>query len=218
MTQGIGQYVTVLQIKAHLSALTTSDDAILEDICEGVNQWMEGRLGRSFAKDTAASYLFDGYTAYTSRNDFGLWLKAPNVLPIPNGIQAISLLEVAVYTGGAFSTVTAGTYFLRPAAQDRQPPGSPATELWLSNMTGQLWYPPGMENIRVTGTFGWATIPADLTSLATDVAINGYRGRSSSGGDVGQFGMDNDRTFDRFLSREDRRTLDRYAVPKPLVG
>ena len=91
MTQGIGQYVTVLQIKAHLSALTTSDDAILEDICEGVNQWMEGRLGRSFAKDTAASYLFDGYTAYTSRNDFGLWLKAPNVLPIPNGIQAISL-------------------------------------------------------------------------------------------------------------------------------
>ena len=60
MTQGIGQYVTVLQIKAHLSALTTSDDAILEDICEGVNQWMEGRLGRSFAKDTAASYLFDG--------------------------------------------------------------------------------------------------------------------------------------------------------------
>ena len=217
MTQGIGQYVSVLQVKAHISLTSTSDDAILEDICEGVNQWLEGRLGRSFAKDTAVSYTFDGDAAlpYTRRGYGG---TLPRVLPIPMGIQAITMLEMASITGGAFQTVTAGTYFLRPSVQDRQPPGAPATELWLSDVTGSLFFWKGFDNIRVTGTFGWPAIPADLTSLATDVAINGYRGRSQSGGDVGQFGVDAERTFDRFLSREDRLTLARYAISKPMVG
>lgn len=183
---------------------TRNDEDIL-DLISDVTSWVQSTTGRSFAPDPTTVYTFDGFDA----------LEGGRMLPVPRGIQSVSLLEVALYTGAAWVTVPAGDYFLRPDLSQRDP-GWPATELWMSNIpsSGNTTpvFPPGFANIRVTGVFGWASIPGDIHDVTLNLVISSFRTRSAGGTETVRVGMSGERTYDRQLSYKDSRTIARYTI------
>ena len=199
-----GTYATLTNLKLRLGITDTTDDALLQLQCDWANQGIESYTSRIFASSTG-TYLYNG----TGTGENGRYL------PIDTGVQSISLLRCAFYTGGSFLTIPATDYFILPAIQDRAS-GWPGTELWMTDVPSSGNPSPvfsyGIANIEVTGTFGWAHAPDDIINVALNVAVAEWRGRSSQGGDTFTAGIDGERTFTRYLSSEDMHTLNRYKV------
>lgn len=205
-----GTYATKADLKVRLSITDTTDDTLLQSICDWANAGIESFTKRVLAPITYTAALFDGYDA----------VENGRCLMIPRGIRTISSLQVAPNTGGTFTTVASGDYFIQPNDQERDP-GWPGTELWLSDIpSGATSLPiflPGFSNIRITGTGGWAAQPDDVIDVALNVAVAKWRGRSAIGGDTFSTGTDGERTFTRYLSYEDKATLSRYMLRQPVV-
>jgi hypothetical protein len=201
----IGAYATASLVKARLFAAgvtDTADDTLIGTICDQVNQFIEGPAGaqRVLAPITSAIYLFDGDNS--------------NYLIYPPGIRAVSLLEIADYTGGAFTTVTSTEYFLRPLAQDRDSPQHPATQVWLGDQGTYRYFRLGWANVRITMTTGWAAIPDDITDVALTTAVRAWHARQSGQADI----IGNDDTgaplVSRYVAPHHRGILAAY---RPLV-
>ena len=175
MTTAIGTYATTATVKARLLAsgvTDTADDTLIGTICDQVNQFIEGPAGsqRVLAPIASAVYLFDG--------------DLTNCIVYPPGIRAISLLEIADYTGGTFTTVTATEYFLRPLAQDRDSPQHPATQIWLGDRGTYLYFRRGWANVRVTMTTGFEAMPDDVIDVALTTAVRAWHARQSGQADI----------------------------------
>jgi hypothetical protein len=201
----IGTYAELANVKARLNIADVADDAFLQRVCDQVNQTVETKTGRILAPIAQVAYTFDGADA----------IEGGRLLPIPIGIRAIAQLEIALYTGAAFSIIPATDYFLRPTPQERDP-GWPATELWLTDLPSANnpvpFFPPGFANVRVTATWGWPAEPDDIIELAESLAVRRWQARQSGQNDqVGtdQFG---EQTISRLLSRDDWHTLMKYAI------
>ena len=180
---------------------TAQDENILEWLSQ-VSAYIHSVTGRKFTPDTSTIYTFDGHSA----------VRGGRILPIPNGIRSCSLLEVAINTGAAFSTIASGDYFLRPLAQERTQ-GWPATRIEMTDIQSggnTAYFYPGYANVRVTGTFGWLAVPSDIQGIALTLLVSAARERSSGGGDSVTVGLGGERTFERSLSYRDRETLNRY--------
>ena len=200
-----GLYTNLTDLKRRLGITDATDDAELLAITGYVNQGIETHTGRALASTTLTNALFDGYDA----------MEGGRCLAFPWGIRTISLLEVATYTGGTFSTIAAADIFLRPVPTARDS-GWPPTEIWISDVptssTSVPYFPPGYANVRITGTGGWAAMPEDAMNVGYNVAVGIWRGRSASGGDTFTTGQDGSRTFTRYLSEEDKLILNRYRL------
>jgi hypothetical protein len=81
----------------------------------------------------------------------------------------------------------------------------------LSDVGSSTFY-PGFANVRLTGTFGWAAIPADISAIALTLAVSAARERGAGGGDSVTIGIGGERTFERALSYKDRMTLEKYRL------
>src|SRR5690348_16861094 len=103
MATAIGSYATAAALKARMNITDTTDDTVLGLICDQVNAYIEGpqACGRAIAPISSAVYTFDG--------------DGSTCLYYPKGIRAVSLLEVAYYTSGAYTTLDSSQYFLRPS-------------------------------------------------------------------------------------------------------
>jgi len=194
----VGRYVTVADLKLRLGRPGTTDDALLDQICDETNQWIESYTGRVLAPVASAVYLFDGYA-----------LESPYVLPLGRlGAREVTLLETGS-DGVTFSTVTATSYALRPLAQDRALAGEPARYIWMIDRTA---LPRGYANIRVTMTAGFEAVPADVRSVAIAIATRAWHGRQSGQADV----IGNDTTgaplVSKIVAPELKATLDRYRA------
>jgi hypothetical protein len=200
MASAYVQYCTLTQLKNRLGGtISAASDAVLTEIIEETSQWIESYTGRVLGPVASATYTFDGggpdnpdiYTLDLS------WL----------GVRAVTLLETATTTGGAFSTVSASNYYLRPL---NPPAGEPFQRIELYN---QYFY-SGYGTIRVTMTAGFAAIPDDVRSVALAIATRAWHGRQSGQADV----VGNDETgspiVTRIVAPELKRTLDRY---KPVL-
>ena len=135
---------------------------------------------------------------------------------MPNGIHSISLLRVALYTGGPFSTVPSSDYFIRPVSQKRDQ-GWPGTELWMTNVPSATnttpTFAPGFANIEITGAAGWLAIPDEIASIALNLVTTLYRRRGTGGGnDTVNVGPDGTRTISLLLDSSDWRTINRYSI------
>ena len=205
MPTATGLYTNLTELKIRLGITDSTDDAQLTSITGYVNQGIESHTGRALASTTMTNALFDGYSA----------LENGRLLLFPRGVRSVSSVEVATYTGGTFTTVATSDVFIRPTAQERDP-GWPGTELWMtdipSSSTSVPYFPPGFANIRISGTGGWAAMPDDAINVGYNIAVGIWRGRSAQGGDTFAIGPDGQRTFNRYLSEEDRMTLDRYRI------
>lgn len=155
-------------------------------------------------------YLFDGSDA----------LEGGHLLPVPNGIVAMTSLEVAFYTGGAFYAIPATDWFLRPLPLDREP-GWPATELWMtdipsSNNPAPLFYTTnfgygGFATLRALMSAGWPAIPDAITGLAEKLVVALYRAKAAGGGGQVIVGTDGTRTIERAMDGQDWRLINGYT-------
>ncbi len=166
MATAIGAYATAATLQALIGGNQTFDGAdttLMGLICDRVNAYIEQVTGRVIAPVGSAAYLLDG--------------DGSDRLYFPQGIRAVSLLEVSTTTGGTFVTVTGS--LLRPAAHDRSP-AWPATWLLLPvSATPYRWFPKGYDTVRMTATTGFAAIPDDVTNLALVVAQRWWNARQS---------------------------------------
>lgn len=202
MATATGAYATASLLQGLIGGNQTFDSAdttLMGLICDRVNAYIEQITGRVIAPVASAAVLLDG--------------NGTGRLYFPRGIRAVTLLEIAEYTGGSFTTETSTNYFLRPAAHSRTP-AWPATWLVLSDRSTQhRAFPVGMDNVRMTATTGFDAIPDDVTNLALAVAQRWWNSRQSGyqlAGDVDEQGRP---VAARFFQLPDYQTLNAYKLP-----
>lgn len=207
MTTAIGSYATLAGLKLRLfndGTTATANDTVLSSICDQVNAYIEGpeACGRVIAPVTSAAYLFDG--------------DGSRVLRYDKGIRAVSLLEVAQMTNGAYQTVPSTDYRVRPATQNRAP-GWPGGRIEMVDIpAGSMGYFPfGYDTVRVTMTTGWDAIPDDVTDVALTAATRAWTSVQAGQSDiVGSDDMGHP-LISRFFSSRDMGTLRAYSVNIP---
>lgn len=204
MPTAIGSYVTSTLLKQRANITDTTDDTVLGLVCDQVNQFVEGTTGRVLAPVSSVARTFDG----TGTRCLRVW----------QGVRAISLLELASYTGGSFTTIVAGDYFIRPET-DKLAPGFVGTEVWLSDYptSGFLVFPRGLGTVRVTATWGPAAIPDDIAEVAAVIAMRAWHAVQAGQADVVGTDEMGRPLVSRFVSGRDRDTLRRYTVADMLA-
>lgn len=204
MTTAIGTYATAALLKARAGIADTTDDTELGKVCDQVNAYIESpaACGRVIAPITSAAITLDG--------------DGTPCLRYPLGIRAVSLLEVAQYTGAAFATVPSTDYFLRPGPAELMP-GWPYTRVELTDRPTGSWsvFPRGYNTVRMTATTGWAAIPDEITDVALTAATRAWHGVQNGQAEiVGTDDMGRP-LVSRFFSLRDMATLRAYSVNLP---
>lgn len=200
MTVAAGTYVSLTALQQRtVGTADTTDSALQQTIVDQVNTYIEVMTGRVIAPIASGTVTFDVETP-------------TRVLYVKEGIRAITSLEVADYTGAAYGTVASTDYFLRPLSPR---PGWPYTELWLSDVpTGSYThFPAGFNTVRLVGTRGWAEVPEDIEDVAITMAVRAWHAREAGQQDIVGTDEMGRPLVSRFLSRRDRETLYRYAIP-----
>jgi hypothetical protein len=197
-----GQICSLYDVKQRLGidpSVTSSDEDILELIA-AVTVEVESITGRDF-------------TGYRSDVTWRTHTRWGRVLWIPKGIQSVTTLGIATIdqpeSGGTYTTVTAGTYYLDPPQFDRDP-GWPATRIVML-MTATPFYGASF-GAQITGRPGWAEVPANIARIGATAVVSQFL---TKGNDTARsvIGPDGRTTILRDISPADRETLMRYAVP-----
>lgn len=196
MATAIGTYVTLANLKTRLGITAATDDALLTQIVDETNQWIESYTGRVLAPIGSTTYLFDGYG-----------LSTPYLISLGRlGARAVTLLESGT-DGVSFSTIGATRYLLLPRAQDRALSGEPG---YYIHMTDGYRLPYGYGNIRITMTAGFEAIPDDVRGVAIAIATRAWHGRQSGQTDIVGSDLTGEPIVTKIVAPEFKRTLDRY--------
>jgi hypothetical protein len=199
------QLCTTAQVKARVfpAGITdTADDTLISELIDQVSAWMESYTGRAFIAETGATYYLDGPGTY--------------VLQLPRGVRSLTYVGTAISdqpdTGGTYTSIPPADILLRPAAMDL-PLGWPPTELRISRASTVIARWPSVQNgVKLTGNFGFATVPKDIEAVAIDAVVAAYASRKNGASSV----MGADETalppWSSFFGRgsPQRGTLDRY--------
>lgn len=141
VTQGTS-YATVEQVKARLDDRTTANDTALTSIIAAASRQIDGMTNRSFFKTTSEARL--------------LTACDPGWLPVPD---LVSISQLATDGAGdrSYSTTWLTTdYDLSP--QYGALTVWPATALYRTPMGNQS-FPAGRNAVKITGIWGWPSIP-----------------------------------------------------------
>lgn len=116
-------------------------------------------------------------------------------------------------TGGAYTSATAADVMLRPWPSAE----GPALRLVFSNYpTGAVSrFYPGRNTVSVTGSFGYAAVPADIQGVAARAVVRRFIGKGG-GGTAVAIGPAGTEILLPDMSGADRLTLQAYKVP--LIG
>lgn len=201
MATALGIYVTVDDLTARLGLGTpsTATSALLGQICDETNQWVESYTGRVLGPVDSATYTFDGGGPENpDRYTLDLFRL---------GIRSVSELKTATLTGGTLSVVDPSTYYIRPSTVT----GEPATKLYL--YTGSFY--SGFGTIEITMTAGFEAVPDDVRAVAIVIATRAWHGRQTGMADVIGADTITDRAIvTPVVPPEMKATLDRY---KPVL-
>lgn len=202
MASALGSYVTSTLLKARAGIPDAEDDALLDDICEEVNSWIEAFTGRVLAPISNDTMLFDG----ADTEQFGARLY------VPRGIRTLTTLETATETGGSYTSRTLTDFLLRPHSHE-QPNGWPPIYLLVKESATRLPQ-SGYDTIRITAATGFAAVPDDVRGAALAIAVRSWHGRQSGQADLVGVNESGQPVVSRYVSVEDKRTLERYILPR----
>lgn len=196
-------YAVASNVKARLGITGDTYNNVIAGLCDQTNAFIERRTHRPVGPDSVTQYTVDGYDA----------LENGRLLLFPRGVRSLTTVEVATTTGGSFSTIASGDYFLRPAAYQVEP-GWPQTEIWITDIpsasTTVPYFPQGFANVRLTGTFGWASIPPDLIEVAEVTVVRAFNARQTGQLDTTGSEETGEALISRLLDIRDLRTIDHY--------
>jgi hypothetical protein len=146
---------------------------LLNDLLGAVSSQFDNEAGRQFYRIPQV----DGTTVRLYDGNGGLTLR------IPEGCVSLTTVEVATGTGGSYATLGTTEWRLRPA---HPAPDWPYTELVLTDLATTT-FTPGYDTVRLTGVFGWASVPQLVTEAVLQLAQRSYN--QSQTADAGQIGV-----------------------------
>lgn len=152
-------YCTLAELKAACRITDNNDDTLLENCIESASRRIDGYCNRFFYQRTATALtLYAGNLYYVG---------------IPD-LAAITELATDNNGDGTFSTVwSASDYQLEPL--DRGLQNRPATAIRaVSGKTFPLFAVPRRPGIRVTGTWGWPSIPDDVRDACVMLSMRQF--------------------------------------------
>jgi len=181
----------------------TTDDTVIQSYIDGFTAEVQSYTQRQFVGDASPmDYYFD--VARQSRS-----------LYVPQGVQSVTYLGFATKsqpeTGGTYTQVTAANVLLRPKVQDRRT-GFPADYVVISDLDTTSYFYYGYNTVKMTGTCGFAAVPAELERIAVAVVVRRWQARrGGQTNDIGDPTLGG--TLLRFMSGEEKATLDDYRNP-----
>lgn len=210
MTTAVGSYATTSAFKAYAGITTSANDTIIGLLCDRVNQYMESFMRQSVAPIGSTTYLYDG----NGLTHIFLPLPVDETLLGVGGLRAVTLVEVASQTGGDFSTLDAGDYYLR----QRFGVAGPYRWLVISDQPSGSFHtwPKGRSNIRVTGTAGWTAIPDDLTEVALNLVQRAWNARESGQENITRMDPMGAPYIANLVSGRDRDVMRFYKLRAPV--
>jgi hypothetical protein len=204
--EGSGLLASLYDLKQRLE-IPYTDTAQDENLLEWLRQatsFIHTFTGRVFTPDGTTTYRVHTTSGYR--------------LYLPRGIVSVTTLGVATTnqpaSGGTYTTATAADYYLDPPAFNRSP-GWPANAICFlpSGASGSVVkFYTATFGAEITGTFGFPSIPSDISGIALTLAVSSARERGAGGGDTVTVGIGGERTFERALSYKDRLTLEKYRM------
>ena len=207
MTTAIGSYATAAALKTRLGISDSTDDTVLGNICDQINDYIESRTERVIAPISSATYYYDG------TGDRSLYLPVTARGEFIGGIRAITALSVQAYTSAGYEDLASTEYFLRQPVLTR----GPFERLVFTDYptSGYSYWPKGFETVKITGTAGWAAVPDEITELALVAATRAWHSAESGQTDLvgtNEMGLP---LVSRFFSPRDLETMDRYGRSLP---
>jgi hypothetical protein len=162
-------YCTLAELKAFMTTRGAStgtdaaDDAVMEQIVEGVSRFIDRTTGRRFYQNSAdESRYYDGrddvYKVYTD--------------------DIASITSVAVDYEGyqtTYTTIDADDYTTLP--DNAALKGLPITGLEILPNSDE-YFPATRKAVKVTGKYGYASIPLNIKDDCMTICLNVYQSRS----------------------------------------
>jgi hypothetical protein len=184
-------YCTLEQLKAQVRVTDTADDTAFQAAITAASRAIDHECGRQFGAVSPAA-------ARTYTQDCAYYIDGRPALPIDD-LSSASGLVVAIddSDAGTYPTaLTIGTDFtLWPYDADKD--GKPWTHL-LTRTTSAYTWPRYSNAVKVTGLFGWAAVPAVVSSACLIQAARFFVRRDASFGIAGSPELGNElRLLDR---------------------
>lgn len=136
-------YATLSEVKAALRIGDSVDDSLLEMAIESASRLVDAYAGRYFYNAGTATKVF------AAQDDF---------ITITEDLQSVTTLETTNEPGGTYTTWTANDYQLEPVNGKADGIAMPYTQI---RAIDSYLFPVvnGATLVRVTGVWGWASIP-----------------------------------------------------------
>lgn len=167
----LASYASVTDLREELRLPDDSRDNLLADLLADASDWITAECGRDFYRHPQVSG--------TEVRSYDLDADATAIL---DDIISLTTVEYGTYTGSTFTAVAATEYTLLPRL------GSPYSSLSLTDLSTVATFYAGRGTVRLTGVFGFASVPRLIRRATLDLARELYQ-QSAGGRPVGiEFG------------------------------
>lgn len=164
-------YATLNELKARVGipVADTTDDAILEAVVEAASRTIDVVCNRQFFSSAAQTRYFDVHSG---------------VKVFIDDLQSATLVATDRNLDRTFSnTVVSADYELGPLSNAAY--GRPYTVIRIKPLAGQS-FDLGREMLKITGTWGWATVPDAVNEACILLAERLFRRKDAPFGVAGQ--------------------------------
>jgi hypothetical protein len=170
-------YATLDEVVRGMDFPDTSRYDELQGLLVQATDYITNRVcgGRSFFRDPVSS----GTKSLTLDVEWGGQSKLSLARGRDLDIISLTTVEVADYTGYTYTTVASGDtgYYLLP---DYPRPGFPYSDIVLSDQGDDFTnFPKGRRIVRLTGAFGWETVPELVRRATVDLVRHWFNSRGS---------------------------------------
>jgi len=192
-------YATLAELKSSLAITDSTDDTPLQSCLDAADQ-----LINNFVDTKVGFGVTSSQTRYYTADRFDFVLTDP--------IVSVSQLATDINGDGTYSQAwTSNDYVLAPrnAALDSRP----YTEIDVSPFSGgSLNFPTGYLEVKVTGTFGWPSVPAAVKQAALIQAGAIWASRTAPFGAIGGEQLGGVIRMSAALHPEARALLEAYRL------
>lgn len=175
-------YTTLAAVKAAMRVTDSIDDDLIQSVINAASSRIDNACNRVFAQSTGTRYYV-----------------ANNTLSIPIDDLASSTVTIrldGLQDGSWNTTLTAAQYQLEPLNNLAQ--GKPVRMVRLLNSTYIPYSSERRATVSVQGTWGWPSVPAEITEATRLMVIRQFRRFDSPLGvaGFGDLGVVNVRSID----------------------
>lgn len=152
-------YATLAEVKASLRVIDSLDDALLETAIESASRLIDSHCARSFYNAGTAVREYQAQDAYTVNID---------------DLQTLTKLETTDMRGGVYTEWDSNDYQLNPVNSIADGIYSPRTSITATD-DKLFWTFEGEALVKVTGTWGWPSVPAAIKQATIIQSMRLYK-------------------------------------------